>query len=153
MTAKNKKAYAYNMKALIALDGSRSSSRALEFFIRRPEFTDSEIILFRSVPSILNLTVESAYEKLLEQEAFNSIKSDLEKLAADIAAKGFRVKTVIKFGDPRATILETAVEEKVDLIVMGTKGLSGLSRLLIGSVAQYVVANSSIPVLVVPDKA
>lgn len=152
MTIYQEEAYAYTMRALIALDGSRSSKRALEFFIRRPEFASSEIILFRSVPPILNLTVESAYEKLLEHEAFNSIKNNLEELAAELEAKGFRVKAIIKFGDPRSTILETAAEEKTDLIVMGTKGLSGISRLLIGSVAQFIVANSSVPVLVVPDR-
>jgi nucleotide-binding universal stress UspA family protein len=140
------------MRVLIALDGSSASKKALDFFISCPEFERSSIVLFRSAPSILNLAIESAYEKLIEQEAYIFIQNYLKEIATELESKGFLVKTVIKHGDPRLTILETAEEEKVDLIVIGTKGLTGISRVLIGCVAQYVVANSSIPVLVVPYK-
>ena len=52
-------------------------------------------------------------------------------------------------GDPAAAIVRLAKEEKVDLIVMGTHGRSGLSRALLGSVAEAVVRRAPCPVLMV----
>jgi len=52
-------------------------------------------------------------------------------------------------GDPAGTIVGLAEEEHVDLIVMGTHGRTGLSRVLLGSVAEAVVRRASCPVLMV----
>jgi nucleotide-binding universal stress UspA family protein len=52
-------------------------------------------------------------------------------------------------GDAATVILQVATEIKCDLIVMGTHGRTGLSRLLMGSVAEQVVRNASCPVLTV----
>ncbi|HJZ59942.1 MAG TPA: universal stress protein [Gemmataceae bacterium] len=52
-------------------------------------------------------------------------------------------------GDPAATILRVARETNTDLIVMGTHGRTGLSRLLMGSVAEQVVRRASCPVMTV----
>jgi len=65
------------------------------------------------------------------------------------------VDAVLRFtpeGFPKEEILNTAKEWEADLIVMGTHRRTGLSHLLTGSVAEYVLHHSKIPVLVVPSK-
>jgi nucleotide-binding universal stress UspA family protein len=58
-------------------------------------------------------------------------------------------KTVIREGSPRPVIVEAAVELECQMIVMGTHGRAGLAHLLLGSVAEYVVRHSKVPVLTV----
>jgi len=58
-------------------------------------------------------------------------------------------QTFIREGSPRPVIVEAAVELHCQIIVMGTHGRSGLAHLLLGSVAEYVVRYSKVPVLTV----
>jgi nucleotide-binding universal stress UspA family protein len=63
------------------------------------------------------------------------------------------IQTVVRNGDFGETILETAKEVKADTIVMGTHSRRGLERILMGSVAEYVLHHTSIPVLIIPTKS
>jgi nucleotide-binding universal stress UspA family protein len=56
---------------------------------------------------------------------------------------------VVREASPRPAIVEAALELKCQMIVMGTHGHSGLEHLLMGSVADYVVRNSKVPVLTI----
>lgn len=56
---------------------------------------------------------------------------------------------LVREASPRPTIVEAAVELNCDLIVMGTHGRSGIAHLLLGSVAEYVVEHSKVPVMTV----
>lgn len=56
------------------------------------------------------------------------------------------------FGDPATEIVEFAKENKVDLIVLGTHGATGLRRLLMGSVAEGVVRRATVPVMTVKER-
>jgi nucleotide-binding universal stress UspA family protein len=58
-------------------------------------------------------------------------------------------ETVIREGSPRPIIVDAALELRCQMIAMGTHGRSGLSHLLLGSVAEYVVRYSKVPVLTV----
>lgn len=60
------------------------------------------------------------------------------------------VRQVVEFGTPYKTIVEEAAREGVDLIVIATNGRTGIDRLMLGSVAEKVVARAPCPVLVVP---
>jgi nucleotide-binding universal stress UspA family protein len=62
---------------------------------------------------------------------------------------GIHVEHRLVQGEPVPEILEVAGQTKADLIVMGTHGRTGLSRLLMGSVAEQVVRNAPCPVLIV----
>lgn len=80
---------------------------------------------------------------------------DLHKEAVDLFAKlkaEFDIQqscTFIEDGKPSAKIVETAKEWNADYIVVGTQGRTGLSHLLMGSVAEDVIRHSKIPVLVI----
>jgi nucleotide-binding universal stress UspA family protein len=65
------------------------------------------------------------------------------------------IEKVLRFtpeGFPKNEIINTAKEWEADLIVLGTHGRSGLSHLLVGSVAEYIIKHVNIPVMVVPLK-
>ncbi len=62
-------------------------------------------------------------------------------------------ETIIKQGDPAKVIVETADSGNYDLVALGTHGRTGLSHLLLGSVAEKVVRRSRRPVLSVREKA
>ncbi len=71
----------------------------------------------------------------------------IEKLAR---ASGVNIQTKVDIGSPAEAILKSADENQMDAIVMGSKGKTGLSKVLLGSVAEKVVRNSKIPVVIVP---
>jgi nucleotide-binding universal stress UspA family protein len=66
---------------------------------------------------------------------------------------GVRFKHRFLFGDPAEVILKTADTENADLIIMGTHGRTGLSRFVMGSVAEQVVRRASCPVLTIRQPA
>ncbi len=63
---------------------------------------------------------------------------------------GVNSRVVVFIGDPKEAIIDRAVEIKASIIVIGTHGRTGLSHLLMGSTAEYVIRHSPIPVLVIP---
>ena len=65
------------------------------------------------------------------------------------AKAGVAVDTIVRIGAPANAVIDTAGAEKADLIVMGSHGESGATKLLIGSVVQKVLYWATIPVLVV----
>jgi len=70
---------------------------------------------------------------------------------ADRAAVGAGADVRVGEGEPAAVILDAAAETGADLIVVGTRGRSGIGRLWLGSVAEAVVKQASVPVLVAPS--
>jgi nucleotide-binding universal stress UspA family protein len=80
------------------------------------------------------------------QQAVDCIKS-LGK------AKGINVKSILLEGNPSNELIRYADEEKMDIVIMGTLGKTGVDRILIGSVAGNLTRHSKIPVMVVREKA
>src|SRR5260370_33081940 len=84
------------------------------------------------------------------QESKEKLWDEFRRLqASEPGIRDLRVETKLVEGNPAKEILRAAREFKPELIVMGTHGRTGLSRLLMGSVAQAVVAKSPFPVLTV----
>jgi nucleotide-binding universal stress UspA family protein len=79
----------------------------------------------------------------------------LQHLEASAERHGIRLQSLCLEGRPFDQIIQAALEEKVDLLVLGSHGRSGLARLLMGSVAERVTATVNCPVLVVklPEEA
>lgn len=74
-------------------------------------------------------------------------KAHLDHIAATLRARGLTVETEALVGDLAATILEQAHKLGADVIVMGTRGRTGLERLLMGSVAEDVLRRADVPVV------
>jgi nucleotide-binding universal stress UspA family protein len=81
----------------------------------------------------------------------NRAQTCLEEDRAKLADQGIRVTTRLLEGEPARTIVAHAEREHASMIVLGTQGRSGISRFLLGSVADRVVRSSSVPVLTVRD--
>ena len=77
----------------------------------------------------------------------NASKKALAELLERKQAKGVRLEGHVRLGDPRTMLEMVASELHADLICMGTHGRRGLTHLLLGSVAEYTVRTSKIPVL------
>ncbi len=82
------------------------------------------------------------------------VKAEAKKrLEALEKSKGMTLKILIKEGNAAKKIIEVAEEEKADLIVMGRRGLSAIEKLFIGSVANQVLRNSPVPMLLTKKKS
>jgi nucleotide-binding universal stress UspA family protein len=90
-------------------------------------------------------------------EDVEKLRADAEEylvsIAAQLRAKGVRVTTAVRRGEPVAEILAGAREVDADLIAMTTHGCSGLSRLLFGSVAAAVLPHAEVPVFLMRQTA
>ncbi len=79
---------------------------------------------------------------LIEEE-----KPILNKLREECEKKGVKVKTILTHGEPHSVILETIKEGGYDIVIMGTHGRKGFTRAVLGSMAESVVRESDVPVL------
>jgi nucleotide-binding universal stress UspA family protein len=89
----------------------------------------------------------------LKDYAVSSAESQIVDLADRLRRDGVDVATYVRIGSPIDEILRFADEEKVDIIIMGTHGRTGIQRLVAGSVAERVVRAAKMPVMTVrhPD--
>lgn len=84
----------------------------------------------------------------IEESVRNEVKDALMETAVPLREAGFNVKAAVGFGDPAESIARHVEDEDIDLICMTTHGRSGLSRLLFGSVAEEVLRNIRVPLMV-----
>jgi nucleotide-binding universal stress UspA family protein len=96
-------------------------------------------------------TYESASADVVMGDTFRVIQAEAEQALARVRslAGNIEVKTSVLEGKPAKEIVHFAAEEKVDLIVIGTQGKKGITRLLLGSVAETVIRLAACKVLVV----
>ena len=140
-------------KILIATDGSEYTKNAVDYGIDLAKNTGAKLYTiyvidtaaFASIP--MDAAWESMYE-LLKQEGDEATKYVAERAEAE----GLSIERLTIEGHPAEEIIKFAEKNSINLIVMGTLGKSGLDRFLLGSVAEKVVRNSKIPVLVVRGK-
>lgn len=140
-------------KAVIGIDGSPYSYRALDYFMDLAEPEKWEILLLHVVDQVfLSTFVEAELAPIAEIEA--KLKSialkNLEKAYEKCLSRGYTAYKEVRIGRPHEDIIKTALEKKANLIVIGSRGLRGLERMLLGSVSSYIATNSPIPVLIVP---
>lgn len=135
-------------KILVATDGSDNNLSAVHEAVRIAEECESTLYAVY----VLDTTVfESASTdapvtdlyRVLRKEAQESLDR-VRNLAGNVS-----VEPVILEGKPAAKIIQYAEENGIDLIVMGTRGKSGIERFLLGSVADKVIRTTSVKVLIV----
>jgi nucleotide-binding universal stress UspA family protein len=132
-------------KILIATDGGSTSEIVAAKGFQLGKKLDAEIALV-----VLVSETGATSQELAEIIKSNYIKSQqilIEKVFGD-----FKVWLFTEEGNPYEAILRVAKEWEADLIVLGTHGRTGLSHLLIGSVAEKVIRHSTIPIFIVPIK-
>lgn len=141
---------------LVPLDGSPTSDRGLHEAIRLACELKSRLRLLHVIddfPMLAGISTMASFEASL-RKAREYGESVLAKGLAEAAAAGAEADTVLRevTQDRIADIvIEEAAKASCDLIVMGTHGRRGLSRLALGSDADRVVRSSPVPVLMVRD--
>ncbi|HEY5944775.1 MAG TPA: universal stress protein [Kofleriaceae bacterium] len=136
---------------LVPTDFSPCSEQALDYAIELAAKLDAKVNLL-SVIGIPSYGVPELGVGITATMMDNLVEDNtraLEQLARDRKAVS---QTLVRAGDARDVILQTVEELKVDLIVMGTHGRRGISRALLGSVAEMIVRTSPVPVLTVRGK-
>ena len=84
-----------------------------------------------------------------QQQAIDSARKRMAAAAEEFFKKFPKLETRVELGSPAEKILAFAEKEKVDMIIMGAHGRSGLDKMIFGSVANKVVKSASCPVLTV----
>lgn len=136
---------------MIPYDQSEPAKRALERALDLAKKYDSKIsIVTCIVPQVpMNPNFGASYAETLELMTKNAADA-LSKLESKIGEQKIPVKTeVLKGISITEELLSYAEAYKVDLIVMGSRGLGGFKKLLLGSVASGVSQHSKCPVLIV----
>jgi nucleotide-binding universal stress UspA family protein len=137
-------------RVLLPLDGSAMAERALPYAIAQAERFRADLILLRAVGSALNGMGLSPVELGSVQKQMGEWARDyLESIATDIRARGIPVRVVVTEHPPHEAITQFAEANGVDLIVICSRGQSGPSRWLMGSVADRVVRGATTSVLLV----
>ncbi len=134
-------------RALVALDGSEVAETIMPFILEIAG--PLEVTLLRVTVPVRPMIVEGAGQPMFEDPESARIDAEeyLAPLAADLRRRGVRVKTEVRRGEVAEEILKAARESKADVIAMTTHGRTGLGRLLFGSVAETVLRESELPVL------
>lgn len=137
---------------LIPVDGSNFSENAAQRGIELAKQLSASVTLLSviDIHFIINSSAEGmidpALYKICEEQAHEHVDSIAEKYPHE------HIKKIVEEGIPAEVILKTADSVKANMIIMGTHGRKGLKHVLMGSVAEYVVRHSKVPVMVVPGK-
>jgi nucleotide-binding universal stress UspA family protein len=134
---------------LVPLDGSDQADRALAHAMR--VFPGARLTLLTVIDPSTGFsgpnapgTAEVWYQSARERA------DELLAAARDTAeAEGMEVETVVETGRPASVVIDYAERNPIDHVVVGSHGREGVSRLLLGSVAETIVRRSPVPVTVV----
>jgi nucleotide-binding universal stress UspA family protein len=135
---------------LIAVDGSKCSLNAVKKGVELAKDLSANIILL-CVVDVTNMIDSAAVGVIIDKDVEVIYGEEAEKML-DSAMKKYPYEKTTRLaeeGIPKEAINLIAEQNKVDLIVMGTHGRTGLSHFLMGSVAEHVIRHSTIPVMVV----
>lgn len=144
------------MKILIPTDFSQLSKIAIQYAVGLSKDIELHLVLLHAIdtstPAMARISskkLEEAIKKSAEenmQELVKSIKKDNSYIP--------KISSKIVFGNVIEEVIESySLKSNMDMICIGTKGASGIKKVLVGSNAARIIENSSIPVLTIPEFA
>ena len=138
-------------KIMIATDGSDCSKLAIDKGIELARLSGGTVYAVYVI-STAYLSPRGAGWELIHK----ALKDEGQQAVDDIKSlgkvKGINVRSVLLEGNPSYELIRYTDEEKMDIVIMGTLGKTGLYRMLIGSVAENLIRHSKVPVMVVSTK-
>ena len=143
------------LSALIALDGSKATTRAIR---KITNWLDPDEVVLHVVSVVPEALTDLGLEMLGKRQAkalMAPVRKQTQGAVGQFARKqflkaGFQVDTELLEGNPRVPrIVEAAQRLKASLICVGSKGLSGIDRFMLGSVSEWVSTHSPVSVLVI----
>jgi nucleotide-binding universal stress UspA family protein len=146
-------------RIVAGLDGSPNARRAVRFLAALQAPPRGEIRLVRVVepvraPSVTALPtmtrrVLAGEAAAVEAQRRAAASKELDSARSELARAGWRVRVQVRTGVPLAELLGAAREAHADLVAIGARGVGGIERLLLGSVAEGILTRSPVSVLVV----
>jgi len=142
------------MKIMIGVDDSPCSQAALEFVRKLTWPANTTVTIVSSVVLPASAYLPQYMPATLQ---FDAWLAELTKFHQEVVARdervlrqaGMKVESRVLQGDARETLIEEAANEHADLLVVGSHGRTGLDKLVMGSVASYMVTHAPCSVLVV----
>ena len=136
---------------LVPIDFSDNSPAVIEWAGHLAREHESAVILFHAYHLPVEFQqLEGAY---LPPDFWANVKTESERslgrFEQQLRGDGVKVQSVVREGYAATAIVDEATEQGVDLIVIGTHGLSGIKHMLLGSIAERVVQKAPCPVLTV----
>lgn len=142
-------------KILIATDGSEHAKRALNYAVESAVKWGAKLIILTVVPPISPLVASSKYNAPYIPELMDDLRESHQRILSEAAnivknkQLDIEVVTRLEEGRPSNVIVETGNEEDVDLIVMGSRGLGGITGWVLGSTSRRVVESCTKPILII----
>lgn len=136
-------------KILVPIDGSDSSRKALKFALKLAFVSKAKLILLEVVEEFGPLPGYYEAAPAGKDRAKWIANQRFEKIEPLLEDTNVKWERVVEEGYPADTICQVAKKQKVDMIVIGSRGLSGLSRFLVGSVSDRVVHHAECNVTIV----
>lgn len=141
-------------RILVATDFSLDSDAAVSYALALAKTVHASVDLLHVVDNPLaagvwSSEIYSAEIAGLQVNLVRDAEQNLKRAIQSIDRPGVKITGEVRTGRPAATIVEFARERGVDLIVVGSHGRTGVSRLMMGSVAEHVVRTAPCAVLVV----
>ncbi|GAB6157015.1 universal stress protein [Desulfotomaculum varum] len=139
------------MKILVPYDGSDASNNAVQYALSLAKSHSSNEITILTVacndaPFARDFVANPLEVLNACQDYF---KKSLDKAKALFETEGIRVNTELQTGDPALVIINYVKEKGIEKVIMGRRGLSGLTGWVLGSVSAKVLANVDVPVTLV----
>jgi len=135
---------------LVAVDGSEHSLKAVRYACAMGPPLGADVVLLHVVPMLVSAT---PYHDTVSDQPFLA----LQKVGEDILARAKALANdcncqaidMISHGDPAAKIIDIASERGIDLIILGSRGISGIRQLFVGSISNKVARTAHCPVMIV----
>lgn len=149
----------YMNKILFPTDFSDAAQNAFIYALHLADKFGAEIVTLHAyeLPQVNDLELTPSLRNFydnMDLYEFESYRDAIPPLVETAKAHGFehiQLQHVLRQGDPESVILEVAVNDAVDLIIMGTTGARGLKEIFLGSTTGEVMENACCPVLAVPE--
>jgi nucleotide-binding universal stress UspA family protein len=147
-------------KIMIATDGSECSRLVADKGIELARLSGGTVYAVYVVSTAYLLSMDGDYFSPMSVNPYwesihEALKNQGKKAVNDVKVlgemKGINIESVLLEGNPSDELIRYAEEEKMDIVIMGTLGKTGLDRLLLGSVAENLVRHSKVPVMVVRE--
>jgi universal stress protein A len=133
-------------RILVATDFSDQASRALKWAQSFADVFRAQLVLLHVIDIF---SIAEAGCVMAGSDPLPLLRGQAQKCMADLKRQVPNAEPLIREASPRPAIVDAALELDCQLIIIGTHGRSGLAHLLLGSIAEYVVRNSKVPVLTV----
>lgn len=137
-------------KILIPTDYSTNARRATNFGLELAKILGAEVVLFHSYHFPLTTSEDMVYVEKMKAGEIDKLEEERKTIEAKV--NGVAISTIVEYGSAVDHIETIAAQEKIDLIIMGTKGETNGIDSVLGSVASNVINHVKCSTLVIPEE-